>query len=86
MSRTSESEAFSEIYDLITALPIEVRQPIFERFIAIKDTPEWVDRYNHELLWHCYNEHQGLDKDVFRKAAEEYQETLHAMELWEELL
>jgi len=86
MSRTSESAAFEEIYNLILALPLLDHTAIFQRFQELKDTTEWYDRLNHELLWHCYNEHLGVGKDVFREAADEYQETLRAMELWEELL
>jgi len=84
MARTSENAAFEEIYNLITALPEEVSAPIFKRFSELNLTPEWTDRYNHELLWHCYNEHLG--RGVFDQAADEYQETLRAMELWEEML
>lgn len=81
MARTSESAAFEEIYNLILALPLLDHTAIFERFNELKDTPEWVDRYNHELLWHCYHEHLGVGKDVFREAVEEYEYTLRAMEL-----
>jgi len=84
MSKTSESDAFSEIYDLILKLPDGERAPIFDRFGHLSKRPEWEDRYNHELLWWLYNEH--LEKTVFDQAADEYQETLRAMELWEELL
>jgi len=87
MARTSESAPWPEIYDLILELPIEVRTPVFKRFSELNKTPEWKERYNHELLWHCYNESLlGVGKDVFGQAADEYQETLRAMELWEELL
>lgn len=86
MARTSENAAFEEIYDLILELPIETRTPLFKRFQELQSTPEWKERYNHELLWYCYNESLGVGKDVFRQAAEEYEETLRAMELWEELL
>jgi len=84
MARTSENAPWTEIYDLILELPIEVRTPVFKRFSELNKTPEWEERYNHELLWHCYNEHRR--RGVFGQAAEEYQETLRAMELWEELL
>jgi len=84
MARTSESAPWTEIYDLILELSIEVRTPIFKRFSELQGTPDWYDRFNHELLWHCYNERLG--RGVFDQVAEEYQETLRAMELWEEML
>ena len=84
MARTSETSAFEEIYNLILALPLLDHTAIFQRFQELKDTTDWYDRFNHELLWHCYNKHLG--RGVFDQAADEYQETLRAMELWEELL
>lgn len=76
MARTSETAAFEEIYNLILALPIEIRTPIFDRFNHLKDTPDWLERYNHELFWYCYNEYLG----VFDQAADEYEEVLAVQE------
>ena len=83
MSKTSENDVFSEIYDLILKLPDGESAPIFDRFSTLSKRPEWKERYNHEVLWTLYNEH--LEKTVFDQAAKEYEETMRAMELWEKL-
>lgn len=80
MARTSERGPWTEIYDLILELPIETRTPLFKRFQELQSTPEWKERYNHELLWYCYNESLGVGKDVFREAADEYEEVLAVQE------
>ena len=87
MALTSSAEDWEKAYRQSCDLPPDDRSAIFSMFSRLCMTSEWRERFNHELLCFCHDKHMVKVVDnVIGMAAEEYQETLRAMELWEELL
>lgn len=86
MSITSPDACWNPTWERYQTLPDGVKERTRELYNHMTTENSNMDRYNHELF-HLAMDKAESEHSVFKTETEtEYQETLRAMELWEEML